>query len=91
MASKARFILGWLLIQLEMKVHLLTSRPFQMEIGFGAMFLKMVWDSDIYQTMLTVLTIIGLYTITGEAALITSELLLTATTRQRPRNYWGFP
>ncbi|XP_040588358.1 sodium/glucose cotransporter 1 isoform X2 [Mesocricetus auratus] len=36
-----------------------------MEIGFGAMFLKMVWDTDIYQTMLVVLTITGMYTITG--------------------------
>ncbi|XP_031204098.1 sodium/glucose cotransporter 1-like isoform X3 [Mastomys coucha] len=36
-----------------------------MEIGFGAMFLKMVWDTDIYQTMLTVVIIIGMYTITA--------------------------
>ncbi|CAH6789838.1 sodium/glucose cotransporter 1 [Phodopus roborovskii] len=36
-----------------------------MEIGFGAMFLKMVWDTDIYQTMLVVLTITAIYTITG--------------------------
>ncbi|NP_941037.2 solute carrier family 5 (sodium/glucose cotransporter)-like [Mus musculus] len=41
-----------------------------MEIGFGAMFLKMVWDTDIYQTMLTVLTIIGMYTITGGLATV---------------------
>ncbi|ERE88029.1 sodium/glucose cotransporter 1-like protein [Cricetulus griseus] len=36
-----------------------------MEIGFGAMFLKMVWDTDIYQTMLVVLIITGSYTITA--------------------------
>ncbi|XP_060225330.1 sodium/glucose cotransporter 1-like [Meriones unguiculatus] len=36
-----------------------------MEIGFGVMFLKSVWDTDIYQTMLVVLTVIGIYTITG--------------------------
>ncbi|XP_017457186.1 uncharacterized protein LOC365549 isoform X2 [Rattus norvegicus] len=41
-----------------------------MEIGFGAMFLKMVWDIDIYQTMLTVLTITGVYTITGGLATV---------------------
>jgi hypothetical protein len=31
----------------------------------------MVWDIDIYQTSLVVLTIAGVYTITGEAALTT--------------------
>ncbi|OBS72113.1 hypothetical protein A6R68_13309, partial [Neotoma lepida] len=36
-----------------------------MEISFGAMFLKMVWNTDIYQTVLVLLTITGLYTITG--------------------------
>nr|XP_034380620.1 sodium/glucose cotransporter 1-like isoform X2 [Arvicanthis niloticus] len=41
-----------------------------MEIGFGAMFLKMVWDTDIYQTMLTVLTITGMYAITGGLATV---------------------
>ncbi|XP_031204097.1 sodium/glucose cotransporter 1-like isoform X2 [Mastomys coucha] len=41
-----------------------------MEIGFGAMFLKMVWDTDIYQTMLTVVIIIGMYTITGGLATV---------------------
>ena len=83
--------MGCLLILLETKVHLLTLLPFQMEIGFGAMFLKMVWDTDIYQTMLTVLTIIGMYTITGEVALTTREFILTTLTQQSTRNYWGFP
>ncbi|KAL6041088.1 hypothetical protein STEG23_008928 [Scotinomys teguina] len=41
-----------------------------MEISFGAMYLKMVWDIDIYQTMLVVLTITGLYTITGGLAAV---------------------
>lgn len=77
--SKAHFVLGWLLILLEMTLPLLTLCPFQMEIGFGAMFLKLVWDTDIYQTMLTVLTITGMYTITGEVALSTHEFILTQT------------
>lgn len=89
MASAARFVLGWLSILPEMKVHLLTVYPFQMEIGFGAMFLKMVWDTDIYQTMLTVLIIIGMYTITGEVALARREFILTQTlSRILGRNYW---
>ncbi|XP_038198849.1 sodium/glucose cotransporter 1-like [Arvicola amphibius] len=41
-----------------------------MEISFGAMFLKMVWDTDIYQTMLVLLTITGIYTITGGLATV---------------------
>uniref|UniRef100_A0A8C0WKU0 Uncharacterized protein n=1 Tax=Castor canadensis TaxID=51338 RepID=A0A8C0WKU0_CASCN len=36
-----------------------------LEICYGATFLKMVWDIDIYQTSLVVLTIAGVYTITG--------------------------
>ncbi|XP_036023087.1 sodium/glucose cotransporter 1-like [Onychomys torridus] len=41
-----------------------------MEISFGAMYLKMVWNTDIYQTVLIVLTITGLYTITGGLAAV---------------------
>lgn len=78
-ASKTHFFLGWWLILLEMKVQLLTLCPFQMEISFGAMFLKMVWDTDIYQTMLVLLTITGIYTITGEVAVTTRGLILTQT------------
>lgn len=78
-ASKTHFFLGWWLILLEMKIQLLTLCPFQMEISFGAMFLKMVWDIDIYQTMLVVLTITGIYTITGEVAVTTHGLILTQT------------
>jgi hypothetical protein len=33
------------------------------------MFFKMVWSIDIYQNSLVVLTVTGIYTITGEAAL----------------------
>lgn len=78
-ASKTHFFLGWWLILLEMKVQLLTLCPFQMEISFGAMFLKMVWDTDIYQTMLVLLTITGIYTITGEVVVTTRGLILTQT------------
>ncbi|GAB1295246.1 Predicted gene 5134 [Apodemus speciosus] len=68
---KKRF--GSLRIQLFFTIVFLIVYIFSrisMEIGFGAMFLKMVWDTDIYQTMLTVLTIIGLYTITGGLATV---------------------
>ncbi|XP_059137377.1 sodium/glucose cotransporter 1-like isoform X2 [Peromyscus eremicus] len=41
-----------------------------MEISFGAMYLKMVWNTDIYQTVLLVVTITGLYTITGGLATV---------------------
>ncbi|EGW12163.1 Sodium/glucose cotransporter 1, partial [Cricetulus griseus] len=52
-----------------------------MEIGFGAMFLKMVWDTDIYQTMLVVLIITGSYTITGGmTAVVYVETLQAAIT-----------
>lgn len=78
-ASKTHFFLGWLLILLERKVQLLTLCPFQMEISFGATYLKMVWNTDIYQTVLIVVTITGLYTITGEVALTTHEFILTHT------------
>uniref|UniRef100_A0A8C6QW30 Sodium/glucose cotransporter 1-like n=1 Tax=Nannospalax galili TaxID=1026970 RepID=A0A8C6QW30_NANGA len=36
-----------------------------MEICFGTMFLKMVLDTDIYQTMMLILTVTGIYTVTG--------------------------
>lgn len=55
-----------------------------MEIGFGAMFLKMVWDTDIYQTMLVVLIITGSYTITGEVTSSTHEFRLTQTLSRVP-------
>lgn len=58
-----------------------------MEIGFGAMFLKMVWDIDIYQTMLTVLTITGVYTITGELAPTMHDT--GPNTQQSPREGTG--
>ncbi|CAO2608459.1 Sodium/glucose cotransporter 1 [Lemmus lemmus] len=63
---KKRF--GSLRIQLFFSFFSLVVYIFSrisMEISFGAMFLKMVWDTDIYQTMLVVLAITGIYTITG--------------------------
>ncbi|XP_051009204.1 sodium/glucose cotransporter 1-like [Acomys russatus] len=64
---------GSLRIQLVFSFFFLIVYIFSrlsMEIGFGAMFLKMVWDTDIYQTMLVVLIITGTYTITGGLAAV---------------------
>ncbi|KAL1771389.1 sodium glucose cotransporter 1-like [Sigmodon hispidus] len=64
---------GSVRIQLFLSFFLIVIYIFSrisMEISFGAMFLKMVWDTDIYQTMLVVLTITGLYTITGGMAAV---------------------
>ncbi|XP_042121967.2 solute carrier family 5 member 4-like isoform X1 [Peromyscus maniculatus bairdii] len=49
---------------------LYISSRISMEISFGAMYLKMVWNTDIYQTVLIVVTITGLYTITGGLAAV---------------------
>ncbi|XP_048193446.1 sodium/glucose cotransporter 1-like, partial [Perognathus longimembris pacificus] len=59
---------GSIRIQLLLSVLYLILHIFSrisLEICYGAMFLKMVWDVDIYQTALLLLTIAGIYTITG--------------------------
>ncbi|XP_069894200.1 sodium/glucose cotransporter 1-like [Dipodomys merriami] len=59
---------GSIRIQLFLSVLYLILHIFgriSLEICYGAMFLKMAWDIDIYQTTLMLLTIAGIYTITG--------------------------
>ncbi|KAM4828190.1 sodium/glucose cotransporter 1-like [Thomomys bottae] len=59
---------GSIRIQLLLSVLYLILHIFSrisLEICYGAMFLKMVWDIDIYQIALMLLTIAGIYTITG--------------------------
>ncbi|MBZ3874595.1 Sodium/glucose cotransporter 1 [Sciurus carolinensis] len=53
-----------------------TFSKISLEIGYGAMFLKMIWNLNIYQTMLVLLTISGMYTITGGlTAVVYTEIL----------------
>ncbi|XP_076711853.1 sodium/glucose cotransporter 1-like [Callospermophilus lateralis] len=56
-----------------------TFSMISLEISYGAMFLKMIWNLNIYQTTLVLLTVSGMYTITGGlTAVVYTEVLHAA-------------
>lgn len=50
---------------------------FQVEVCTGAMFMRLVLGLDIYLVTIVLLTITGVYTITGEATLTVQVFMLT--------------
>lgn len=76
-ASEVGVFTGLLWAELQMEEQPGALLSFQIEICTGAMFMRLVLGLDIYLVTIVLLTITGIYTITGEATLTIQVFMLT--------------